>query len=89
MSAASRSIACTSVVLCLLFQSAPAQSATDELYRFGYDPRPDFVLFDPHYRQVHDPFSKELDALQADMIRQQRTGRKTFCTRQVFLNSSS
>lgn len=80
-----RFIFCTATVFCLLHQSAGAESASDELYRFGYDPRPDFVVFDPHYRQVHDQFSKELDALQADMIRQQRAGRKTFCTRQIFL----
>jgi hypothetical protein len=63
----------------------PATAADDDLYRFGYDPKPDFVAFDPEYRQVHDRFSKELDALQADMIRQQKAGRKTFCTRQIFL----
>jgi len=64
---------------------AHAEQSDAELYRFGYNPRPDFVAFDPHYRQVHDGFSKELDALQADMIRQQRAGRETFCTRQIFL----
>src|SRR5436305_12727304 len=57
----------------------------EELYRYGYDPRPDYVGFDHQYRQVHDRFSKELDELQADMIRQQRGGRKTLCTRQIFL----
>ena len=64
---------------------AVAEPSEKDLYRFGYNPRPDFLAFDPHYREVHDRFSKELDALQADMIRQQRAGRKTFCTRQIFL----
>jgi hypothetical protein len=54
-------------------------------FQFGYDARPDFVKFDPAYHDHHDRFSKELDALQADMINQQRKGRKTFCTRQLFL----
>jgi hypothetical protein len=55
------------------------------LYEFGYDPRPDFRKFDPAYPEKKDRFSKELDVLQADMIAQQRKGRKTFCTRQIFL----
>jgi hypothetical protein len=63
---------------------APATSRSD-LYRFGYDARPDFAAHAPDYREAHDRFSKELDALQAEMIRQQRAGRKTFCTRQIFL----
>jgi hypothetical protein len=63
---------------------APSTFPSD-LYRFGYDPKPDFVAHAPDYREAHDRFSRELDALQADMIRQQRAGRKTFCTRQVFL----
>ncbi|HEX5243039.1 MAG TPA: hypothetical protein VFW23_07205 [Tepidisphaeraceae bacterium] len=64
---------------------AAAEATEKDLYRFGYNPRSDFLAFDPHYREGHDRFSKELDALQADMIRQQRAGRKTFCSRQVFL----
>jgi hypothetical protein len=66
--------------------SAPATAPTPaDLYRFGYNPRPDFLAYDPQYNAVHDRFSKELDALQVDMIRQQRGGRKTFCLRQIFL----
>ena len=79
---------CFAAVSLLSLAAVPAHSAqpvNDDLYRFGYNPRPDFLAFDPHYREVHDRFSKELDALQADMIRQQRAGRKTFCTRQIFL----
>ena len=61
------------------------EARSSPLFNFGYDARPDFVAFDPGYRQMHDQFSRELDALQADMIRQQRAGRKTFCSRQIFL----
>jgi hypothetical protein len=70
-------------IVALLGGASRALSA--DLFKFGYDPRPDFVAFDPRYREMHDKFSRELDALQADMIRQQHNGRKTFCARQVFL----
>jgi hypothetical protein len=63
----------------------PLGAGSNDLFKFGYDARPDFAAFDPHYRHMHDRFSKELDVLQADMIRQQRSGRKTFCSRQIFL----
>lgn len=58
---------------------------SNQLFKFGYDARADFVAFDPQFREMHDRFSKELDSLQADLIRQQRLGRRTFCSRQVFL----
>ncbi len=65
---------------------ASAQEATpSDLYSFGYDARKDFIAFDSKYPTVHDALSTELDALQADMIRQQRAGRKTYCSREVFL----
>jgi hypothetical protein len=70
----------------MLLLATPLDAAsTANLYAYGYDPRPDFVAFDPHYRERHDQFSRELEVLQADMIRQQRSGRKTFCSRQIFL----
>lgn len=47
--------------------------------------RPGIVAFDPHYRETHDRLSRELDALHADLIRQQKSGRKTFCSREIFL----
>lgn len=56
-----------------------------ELYKFGYNTHADFVAFDPQYAERHDRLSRELDVLQADMIGQQRAGRKTFCSRQIFL----
>jgi len=62
----------TSPWLHLLFIAllpAPPADAQD-LYKFGYDPHPDFVAFDPQFHTMHDAFSKELDSLQADMIRQ-------------------
>ena len=72
-------------LLPLLLTSDAMAEAKPGLYEFGYDPRPDFRKFDPAYPEKKDRFSKELDGLQADMIAQQRGGRKTFCTRQIFL----
>lgn len=71
----------------VLLSVATSCAGADELYKYGYDRRADFLAFDPNYRDAHDKFSRELDALQADMIRQQRAGRKTFCTRQIFLEA--
>jgi hypothetical protein len=79
------------VIFICLAASAPSprlfgdQTSPPDLYKFGYNPRADFVAYDPHYPENHDRLSKELDALQAEMIRQQRNGRKTNCARQVFL----
>ena len=72
------------LVAVLLASNAGAEPKPG-LYAFGYDLRPDFRKFDPTYPEKKDHFSKELDVLQADMIAQQRKGRKTFCTRQLFL----
>lgn len=55
--------------------------------RFGYDTHADFVAFDPKFPERHDQFSRELDQLHADMIRQQKAGRKTPCLRQIFLEA--
>jgi hypothetical protein len=54
---------------------------------FGYDPRPDFVAFDPQYREKKHAAGERLAKLQAEMIAQQRKGRKTPCTRQVFMEA--
>lgn len=66
---------------------AHAETSDHDPFAFGYDVRRDFVAFDPHFRDQHDKLSKALDAAQAEMIRQQRAGRKTFCTRQIFLEA--
>lgn len=73
------------LVLCCARLFAAEQE--NKLFEFGYDTRDDFAAFDPHYRDRHDQLSKALDRVQAEMIRQQRAGRKTFCTRQVFLEA--
>lgn len=54
---------------------------------FGYDVHDDFVAFDPHFKSEHDELSKALEAAHAEMIRQQKNGRKTFCTRQIYLEA--
>lgn len=73
------------VVALLVSSCLPANGAPPRDY--GYDPRPDFIAFNPHYRELKQTYQQELDALQKEMIRQQRAGRKTPCTRQVFLEA--
>ena len=67
----------------------PSASGTRGALRsvFGYDPTPDFIAFDPNYRARHHKYREELDALQAEMVRQGRARRKTPCSRQVFLEA--
>jgi hypothetical protein len=54
---------------------------------FGYDPTPDFITFDPDYRQKHHRYVEELQALQRELARQARNGRATPCSRQIFLEA--
>ena len=54
---------------------------------FGYDPTPDFVAFDPSYRQKHAKYADELRALQLELARQTALGRATPCSRQIFLEA--
>ena len=53
----------------------------------AYDTRADFRAFDPRYREKKNAASERLRQLQAEMIAQQRRGRKTPCTRQVFMEA--
>jgi hypothetical protein len=50
---------------------------------FGYDPRPDFIAFDADYREKKRKYDHEWDALKAELIAQERKGRKTHCARQI------
>lgn len=83
-------LTCPSLFMSLAVVAATSTVSAQQVtpvdrYLFGYDARKDFIAFDPNYPAEHDALSTELDSLQADMIRQQRAGRKTYCSRQVFL----
>jgi len=54
---------------------------------FGYDPTPDFIAFDPTYRQKHARYADELRELQMELARQTAKGRATPCSRQIFLEA--
>src|SRR5215471_5004731 len=54
---------------------------------FGYDPTPDFIAFDPQYRQKHAKYAHELRELQLELARQAAQGRATPCSRQIFLEA--
>src|SRR6266571_1680735 len=54
---------------------------------FGYDPTPDFIAFDPLYRQKHAKYAEELRVLQLELARQTANGRATPCSRQIFLEA--
>ena len=79
-----RRLAPLALVLILSAADAPPKAADPVL---GYDPRPDFRAFDPQYRDKKNAASERLRTLQAEMIAQQRKGRKTPCTRQVFMET--
>src|SRR5437868_3750263 len=78
-------LARVALTLHLLSRIAAADTGEDKLFAFGYDAHQDFAAYDPHYRDEHDKLSKELESLHADLIRQQKAGRKTYCSRQVYL----
>jgi hypothetical protein len=48
---------------------------------FGYDPTPDFLKFDPDYRQKHARYADQLRELQLELARQTSNGRATPCSR--------
>ncbi len=75
------------LALVLILSAAGAPPRADDQPAFGYDPRPDFRAFDPNYRDKKHAASERLQKLQAEMIAQQRKGRKTPCTRQVFMEA--
>jgi hypothetical protein len=52
---------------------------------FGYDPRPDFIKYDPDYLQKHANYAAQLRELQLELARQTSEGRATPCSRQIFL----
>lgn len=58
-----------------------------EIAPASYDPTLDFIAYNPEYRQLKRQHRGQLNALQAEMISEQKRGRKTHCARQVFLEA--
>jgi hypothetical protein len=76
---------CTQIVQMVLLLHCCAAGA--EVAPQSYDPTADFIAYKPQYKQLKRKYREELHSLQAEMIAQQQTGRKTHCTRQVFLEA--
>src|SRR6476646_8690031 len=54
---------------------------------FGYDAPPEFIKFDPEYRQKHRLYAQQLRELQLELAGQAAKGRATPCSRQIFLEA--
>ena len=54
---------------------------------FGYDTTPDFVEYEPRYRELRRKAAAGLEELQLELARQARAGRATPCSRQIFLEA--
>lgn len=67
--------------------AATPETRVDSRNKFGYDPREDFIAFDPQYPQKHREAHERLRALQLELARQAGKGRKTVCSRQIFLEA--
>jgi hypothetical protein len=71
--------------------STPAPMTSQERQQsravFGYDPTPEFVAFDPQYRQKRNEYFAQLEQLQQELARQAAQGRATPCSRQIFLEA--
>jgi len=65
-------------------QSAP-QTRAEKQSVFGYDPTPDFRKFDPQYRDKINKYKDELEVLRQEMFRKASAGRKTPCSRQIYV----
>jgi hypothetical protein len=50
---------------------------------YSYDPRPDFIAFNPQYRDQKRINDDEYDELKELLVEQQRQGRRAHCARQV------
>src|SRR5271155_2384288 len=75
------------ISLILLCSAASAPLGPNENPRFGYNTRPDFIAFDASYRDKKNAAGERLRKLQAELVAQQRRGRKTPCLRQVFMEA--
>ncbi len=72
-------------------QEAPAKSGTRSRSEawgvFGYDPAADFRAYDPQYRPKINKCKDELEQLRQEMFRQAKSGRKTPCARQIYVEA--
>jgi hypothetical protein len=81
------------VAACVVLQGAEPNQPFSASQRgasrniFGYDSTPDFIRFDPEFRQKHARYADELRNLQLELARQTSKGRATPCSRQIFLEA--
>jgi hypothetical protein len=72
-------------------QEEPANEALtargESRSEFGYDTAPDFIEYEPRYRELRRKYSAELEELQLELARQARAGRAAPCSRQIFLEA--
>lgn len=54
---------------------------------FGYDPSPDFLAFKSDYRTRIGRYKDEIELLRQEMFRQAGAGRKTPCSREIFVEA--
>ena len=65
------------VALWLLAEAPPLQQP------LAYDPRADFIAFNPSYREQKRVADAEYDRLKELLVKQQKNGRKAHCARQL------
>src|SRR5688500_9546837 len=58
-------------------------SAATARAEFGYDPRADFIAFNPQYRELKRKYAREWDELKEELVAEERRGRATPCARQA------
>jgi hypothetical protein len=76
--------------LCLLSFQAKTPTPTERgalMAAFGYDTRPDFRRFDFDYNARIDGYKRRLDGLGNELARQAKAGRKTPCSRQLYVEA--
>jgi hypothetical protein len=71
------------VFICILILLFGSRGGAQDVPQFGYDPRTDFVAFNPQYRQQKRATGQQYERLKAELVKQQKARRDTFCSRQV------
>ena len=73
--------------LCQAAETGPATSAIPSDKKaprdFGYDPRADFIAFNPQYRELKRKYANQWDELKEILVAEERRGRATPCARQA------
>jgi hypothetical protein len=78
-------LASTTTVGPIFGQQQPTRSEAWSI--FGYDPAADFRAYDPQYRAKINRYKDELEQLRLEMYRQAKSGRKTPCSRQIYVET--